>query len=77
MGKWENLVKLKIRNLKKCSIWFIKDFKQFNILDAFDKNGDKRPNLENFESDESYDIIEIIPKYKKKTNKKVKINILE
>ena len=67
MGKWENLVKWKIINLKKCSIWFIKDFKQFNILDAFDKNGDKRPNLENFESDESYDIIEFIPKYKKKT----------
>jgi hypothetical protein len=43
----------------------------------FDKNGDKRPNLENFESDESYDIIEFIPKYKKKTNKIVKINILE
>ena len=67
MGKWENLVKWKIINLKKCCIWFINDFKQFNILDAFDKNGDKRPNLENFESDESYDVIEVIPKYKKKT----------
>ena len=77
MGKWENLVKWKIINLKKCSIWFIKDFKQFNILDSFDKNGDKRPNLENFESDQSYDVIEVISKYKKKGNQKVKIKILE
>ena len=43
------------------------DFKQFNILDSFDKNADNRPTLENFESDESYDVIEVIPKYKKKT----------
>ena len=75
MGKWENLVKWKIINLKKCSIWFIKDFNQFNILDTFDKNGDKRPNLENFESDQSYDVIGVIPKSKKKGNQKVKINI--
>jgi len=77
LGKWENLVKWKIINLKKCSIWFIKDFKQFNILDSFDKNGDKRPNLENFESDQSYDVIEVISKSKKKGNQKVKIKILE
>jgi hypothetical protein len=62
LGKWENLFKWKIINLKKCSIWFIKDFKQFNILDSFYKNADNRPTLENFESDQSYDVIEVISK---------------